>query len=150
MSRRDDDGTAIVEFVWLAVLLLVPLLYVVLTAVTLQRAAFGVTTAAREAARAYATAGSDGLGEQRAEAAAHLAMGDQGVQWAPDGRVVSCGGCTYAAGSAFAVDLHERVRLPLVPRWLCGGRCVAGITVSAHHRERLDCFAGDGGRPASC
>jgi len=147
---RGDDGSAVVEFVWLAVLLLVPLLYVVLTAVTLQRAAFGVTTAAREAARAYATAGSDDSGEQRAEAAAQLAMDDQGVTWSPAGRVVGCGDCSYAAGSSFVVELHAQVRLPLVPRWLCGSRCVAGITVSAHHRETLDCFAGTGAVASAC
>jgi hypothetical protein len=150
MTRKDADGSAIVEFVWLAVLLLVPLLYVVLTAVTVQRAAFGVTTAAREAGRAYATAGSDAAGEDRAEAAARLAMSDQGVDWLPDGRVVTCGDCSYAAGSAFDVDLHARVRLPLVPRWLCGDRCVARITVSAHHREQLDCYSGAGAPTAAC
>lgn len=150
MSRRDDGGSAIVEFVWLAVLMLVPLLYVVLTAVTVQRVAFGVTTAAREAARAYASAGSDSTGEQRAEAAAQLAMSDQGVDWAPDERVVGCGECSYAAGSVFDVDLRARVRLPFVPRWLCGERCLAGITVSAHHRERLDCYSGAGAPGASC
>jgi hypothetical protein len=130
--------------------LLVPLLYVVLTAVTVQRAAFGVTTAAREAARAYATAGSDDTGEQRAEVAARLALNDEGVGWEPVGRVVSCGDCSYAAGSTFSVDLHTRVSLPLVPHWLCRTRCVAGITVSAHHRERLDCYSGAGGVAASC
>lgn len=140
--RKGDEGSAIVEFAWLAVLLLVPLIYVVLTAVTVQRAAFGVTTAAREAARAYATAGSDGAGEQRAEAAAQLAMSDQGIAWTPGSRIVECGLCSYAAGSTFEVNLQARVRLPFVPRWMCGDRCVAGIAVSAHHRERLDCYGG--------
>jgi hypothetical protein len=148
--RRADDGSAVVEFVWLAVLLLVPLLYVVLAAVTVQRTAFGLTTAAREAGRAYATAGSDDEGERRAEIAVQLAMKDQGVPWTSDGRVVTCGECGYAAGSAFSVDLRARVRLPLIPRWMCGGRCVAGVTVSAHHRERLDCYSGVGTTGTSC
>ena len=141
---RCDDGSAIVEFVWLAILLMIPLVYVVLAAVSLQRAAFAETTAAREAARAYATAGSDAEGERRAEAAVALAMRDQGVAWAPSGRVVDCGPCTYAPGSSFTVDLGSVVRLPFVPGWLCGQRCAAGITVSAHHQERLDCFTGTG------
>jgi hypothetical protein len=148
--RRRDDGSAVVEFVWLAVLLLVPLVYVVLAAVSVQRTAFGLTAAARQAGRAYATAGSDTAGERRAEIAAELAMRDENVDWAPVGRVVSCGECTYAAGSPFSVDLHVRVRLPMVPRWMCGERCVAGITVSAHHRERLDCYSGVGANGASC
>lgn len=150
MRRRRDDGSAVLEFVWLAVLLLVPLVYIVLAAVTVQRTAFGLTTAAREAGRAYATAGSDDEGERRAEIAAQLAMRDQGVQWAQRGRLVSCGDCTYAGGSTFSVDVRARVRLPLIPKWLCGERCVAGITVSAHHRERLDCYSGTGATATSC
>ncbi|HET7530510.1 MAG TPA: hypothetical protein VFJ98_06085 [Mycobacteriales bacterium] len=139
-----DDGSAIVEFVWLAILLMVPLIYVVLTAVTVQRTAFSQTTAAREAARAYATAGSDAEGERRAELAVAIAMRDQGVAWEPHGRVISCGACTFTPGSSFTVDLSSVVRLPLVPEWLCDDRCLAGITVSAHHQGRIDCFAGTG------
>ena len=146
---RHDDGSAVVEFVWLGVLLMVPLAYVVMAALSVQRAAFAETAAAREAARAYATAGSDALGEQRAEQAVELVMRDHGVSWTPTGRVVSCGACTYAAGSTFAVDLRRTVALPFVPSWLCGHRCVAGVVVSAHHRERLDCFTGASAAPGS-
>jgi hypothetical protein len=141
-KRCRDEGSALVEFVYLGVLLLVPLVYVVLTAVTVQRNAFGVTTAARDAGRAYATAGSDGLGERRAEAAVRIAMHDQGIDWSPDGRVIRCDPCDYAPGSQFTVSLHSRVPLPLVPAWLCGRRCLAGIGVSADHTERLSCYSG--------
>lgn len=144
MRHRSDEGTAVVEFVFLAVLLLIPLIYVVLAALSVQRAAFASTAAAREAARAYATATSDADGERRAEEAVALAMHDQGVTWSPTGRVIACGACTFAPGSTFTVDIHTTVALPFVPRWMCGDRCVAGIPVSAHHRERIDCFAGTG------
>lgn len=140
----DDDGSAVVEFVWLVILLMVPLVYLVLTAVSLQRAAFGVTAAARDAARAYATAGSDTEGEVRAEQAVTIAMHDQGITWTPHGRVVSCGSCDYLPGSSFTVDLASTVKLAMVPRWLCGSRCLAGIPVSAHHTERISCYAGTG------
>jgi hypothetical protein len=146
MRLRSDDGSAIVEYVWLAVLLMIPLVYVVLAALSVQRTAFASTAAAREAARAYATAGSDAEGEQRAEAAVAMAMRDQGVRWSPRGRVIACGDCTFAPGSTFSVDISTTVALPFVPGWLCGERCVAGIPVSAHHRERIDCFAGTGAR----
>jgi hypothetical protein len=116
----------------------------VLAAVSVQRAAFAETTAAREAARAYATAGSDADGERRAEAAVALAMSDQGIAWTPAQRVIECGTCTFAPGSSFTVDLHLVVRLPFVPHWMCRGRCLAGIPVSAHHHERIDCFRGTG------
>jgi hypothetical protein len=141
---RRDDGSALVEFVWLAILLMIPLVYVVLTAVSVQRAAFATTAAAREAARAYATASSDAEGEQRAEDAAAMAMRDQGVRWTSSGRVVSCGACDFAPGSTFTVDLRTTVALPFVPQWMCGNRCIAGIRVSGHHTEHIDCFAGTG------
>jgi hypothetical protein len=143
-----EEGNAVVEFVWLSVLLMIPLVYIVLSALSVQRAAFAVTEAAREGARAYATAGSDAEGERRAEQAIALAMSDQGISWSPAGRVVECGDCTYLPGSAFVVRLHARVTLPFVPSWLCGSRCVAGINVSAHHTERIDCFGGAGAAPA--
>jgi hypothetical protein len=139
-----DRGSALVEFVWLAVLLMIPLVYLVLSALAVQRDAFGLTAAARDAGRAYATAGSDALGEQRAEAAVALAMHDQGVAWHASGRVVECGPCSYAPGSTFTIDLRSRVALPLVPSWLCGRTCIAGIGVSAQHTERIGCFAGTG------
>jgi Flp pilus assembly protein TadG len=151
-SRRDerDSGSALVEFVWLAVLLMVPLVYVVLTAGSVQRTAFGLTAAARDAARAYATAGSDALGERRAQRAAAIAMHDQGVRWTPPSRVVSCGSCDYAPGSTFTVTLHARVKLPVIPTWMCGPSCVAGIRVSAHHTEEISCYAGTGTPADSC
>ncbi|HEU5034544.1 MAG TPA: hypothetical protein VFT62_07295 [Mycobacteriales bacterium] len=154
MTRRwppaaKDDGNALIEFIWLAILLMLPLVYVVLAALTVQRTAFAETTAAREAARAYATAGSDAEGERRAEAAVALALRDQGIDWSPTGRVVDCGSCDYRPGSAFRVDLRSVVPLPFVPRWLCGDRCLAGIPVNAHHQERLDCYAGSVAAPAA-
>ncbi|HVS68687.1 MAG TPA: hypothetical protein VHE56_09060, partial [Mycobacteriales bacterium] len=142
--------SALVEFVFLAVLLLVPLVYVVLTAVSVQRAAFGMTAAARDAARAYATAGDDDLGERRAEAAVRLALHDQGVDWSPRGRVVDCSPCDYAPGSRFTVALSAQVPIPLVPSWMCRDRCVASIAVSAHHSERISCFSGTGVPEDTC
>jgi hypothetical protein len=150
VTRRADDGSALVEFVFLAIVLLVPLVYVVLTAVSVQRAAFGMAAAARDAARAYATAGNDDLGERRAEAAVRLALHDQGVRWSPGSRVVECGPCDYAPGSRFTVSLRAQVPVPLVPDWMCRGRCVAAISVSAQHSERLSCYSGTGAPDGSC
>ena len=41
---RDDDGNAIIEFVYLAVLLMVPLVYVLLTVLRVQGAAYAVSS----------------------------------------------------------------------------------------------------------
>ncbi len=81
MSRlRDDDGNAVVEFVWLAVLLMVPLMYIMLGVFDVQRASFGVTEAARQAGRTFVTECARGTdaARARAEQAAAMALADQG------------------------------------------------------------------------
>ena len=66
----DDEGTAIVEFVWLSVLLLIPLVYVVLGVFEVQRTALAASTAARSAGRAFLTAPTEASARGRAERAA--------------------------------------------------------------------------------
>ena len=62
-----DAGNALVEFTYLAVLLMIPLVYVLLSAFQVQRAAFGVTEAARQAGRAYTTAIDPAAGRARTD-----------------------------------------------------------------------------------
>ena len=71
-----DEGSAIIEFCVLAVLMLVPVVYLVLTLGRLQGAAFAAQGAAREAARAFVTAGDEGAATERADAAALIAFAD--------------------------------------------------------------------------
>ncbi|HEY5554049.1 MAG TPA: pilus assembly protein, partial [Cellulomonas sp.] len=66
---RDDAGNAIVEFLAVTVLLLIPLLYIVLLLGRLQAATFAADGAAVEAGRAYAQASTTDLGSVRAVAA---------------------------------------------------------------------------------
>lgn len=70
----NDDGSAVVEFVTVGLVLTIPLVYVLLTVFAVQRAAFAVSAAAREAGRAYVTTGGDA---QRARHAADLTLADQ-------------------------------------------------------------------------
>jgi hypothetical protein len=91
---------------------MIPLVYVLTTTFQVQRAAFGVTEAARQAGRAYATADSDAQGRLRADAAARLALQDQGIELTePVGLAPSDG---VAAGSVVRVRVSHRVPLPLV------------------------------------
>ena len=66
LRRRDEHGSALVELVWLGLLLLVPMLWIVLSVFEVQRGAFAVSAAARAAGRAYALAPTDVDGERRA------------------------------------------------------------------------------------
>jgi len=119
--RRDEGGSAVVEIVWLGVLLLVPLLWIVLSVFEVQRGAFATTSAARSAARAYALADSDAAGREQAQAAIRQAMADQGGADQSFTFDVSCdeGDC-HAPGAVITVKVWSGVRLPLLPAVLGG------------------------------
>jgi Flp pilus assembly protein TadG len=122
-----DEGSATVEFVFLAVVILVPLIYVVLTVSMLQRAAFAVTQAARESGRAFAQADTAAQGPSRAAYAMGMAMEDQGFGTSDAQlRYVAAGmPCASTAvtpslrpGSRFTVCVIKTLRLPGVPGFL--------------------------------
>lgn len=140
MSRlrpRGDDGSALLEFTYLAILLMVPLVYVLTTVFQVQRAAFGVTEAARQAGRAYATAESDAQGRARAEAAARLALQDQGIELVEPLQLVPSDG--VAPGSTVRVRVTHRVVLPLVGG-LFGDAVPPNVPVRADHVAVVDRF----------
>lgn len=126
--RRDEGGSAIVEFVFVAIIVLVPLVYVVAAVATVQRNTLAVTQAARDAGRAYATSESAGDARRRVEAAVRLALADQGLPDDAEVRFVASGAACSAApitprlrpGAQFAVCVTRRVRLPAVPTVLTG------------------------------
>jgi Flp pilus assembly protein TadG len=123
LTRRPEQGSALVELTWLGILLLVPLLWIVVSVFEVQRGAFAVSGAARAAGRAYALAPSDTVGQARAEAAARQVLVDQGVGDQPLGLVVTCApvGDCHAPGAMITVNLSSRVDLPLLPDVLGGG-----------------------------
>ncbi len=123
--RGDDEaGNAIVEFVFLAVLLMVPLVYVLLTVFRVQSAAYAASSAAREAGRVFATSESvDGAGG-RAFAAARDRDGGQrpavGRGRPADHLLAARRACS--PGSRVEVVVAYDVSLPLLPRFLDGRR----------------------------
>jgi Flp pilus assembly protein TadG len=69
LGDADDSGSAIIEFVFVAVLVMVPLVYLVVAVASVQRSELAVSQAAREAGRAFATAESAPQALPRARAA---------------------------------------------------------------------------------
>lgn len=133
---QGEDGNALVEFTYLAFLLMVPLVYVLTTVFQVQRAAFGVTEAARQAGRAYVTAGSDAQGRARAQEAADLAMRDQIPGFA--GARVSIDTAGFSAGGTVSINVRHEVALPIL-----GGlfdRVRPRVPVDATHMEVVDRF----------
>ncbi|WP_067428792.1 hypothetical protein [Nocardioides jensenii] len=122
--RRDDEGSALIEVTWLAILLLVPLVYVMIAVFDVQRGAFGVTAASRAAGRAFSLADSEAEGRRRAEAAARLALDDQGLADQGLDLDITCSmgrGHCLVPGSVITVVVRTHVRLPLAPAALGGG-----------------------------
>lgn len=142
--RRDEDGTALIEVSWLAILLLVPMLYIVLTVFEVQRSAFAVSAAARAAGRAYSIAPSEAAAMARARSAAAVALRDQGVEVGRSEVVVTCrpapNNC-LAPGSVIDVDIAYPVVLPLLPSALGGNR--PSIRVEAKHSVPYGTFRED-------
>lgn len=146
MSRRDatarwcgdDSGNAVVEFLGLAVTLLVPLVYLVLVLGRLQAGTFAADAASREAARAYATSATADAGADRAVAAVGLALRDQGFEDDPAQALdVACSARCLTPGSEVHAAVRVRVPLPFVPPFV---RSVVPleIEVSAAHTAVVD------------
>lgn len=136
--RRDDCGNAIVEFVYLAILLMVPLVYMLLTVFQVQRAAFAASSAAREAGRVFVTSTDEALAEDRAKTSAGIVLRDSGLTLAPGDLRITCSSSPcLEPGSRVEVVVRHRVTLPLLPD-VFGDGGPASVTVSSEHLEVVD------------
>ena len=118
LRGRDESGSAVVEFVWLGILLLVPLVWILLSVFEVQRGAFAVSAAARAAGRAYALAPDEATARQRATEAARLTLQDQGAPDMPLEVQVRCSlgpGQCLAGTSVVTVTIRSGVQLPMMP-----------------------------------
>jgi len=140
VGRHEDGGSAVVEFVWLTVVLLLPLVYLVVTLARVQAAAFAVDGASRAAARAVTSAPDEETGRRRALDAVGLALRDQGFDVDPAAVTrVTCAasGCLTPA-SRVGVEVVVDVGLPAVPAVL--DRLGATVTVRSVHEGVVDAF----------
>ena len=122
MKCRQERGTALVEFTWLGILLLVPLLYIVVSVFEVQRASYAVSTASRSAARAFSLAPTAAEGEARAHAAVRTALQDQGLDGHDFDLSITCAPACLQPGSTVTVKLRTNVDLPLLPDSLGGNK----------------------------
>ncbi len=137
---RGDEGNAIVEFLGTALLLLVPVVYLVLVLGRLQAATFAVDGAAREAARTIVSAQDEAEADRRALATVGLALADQGVDADPaDVTVVTCDPACLEPGATVTVRVAVVVPLPGVPGWLQGAVPLS-VPVSATSTAVVDSY----------
>ena len=141
---REERGSALVEFVWLGLLLLIPLVYVLLTVFAAQRAAFCADAASRAAGRAFMLSPSQDRALAAAEGAALVALADQGIDAERMDLSVSCSpdpDRCLSSGSMVTVVVRVQQPLPLVPSVLGGN--APTIRLTSTHVEPYGTFRED-------
>lgn len=141
-AGRPDRGSAVVEFVTLGVLILLPLVYLVLTLGRLQAGAYAVDGAAREAARAFTAAPDDVTGRARALAAVQLGLHDEGLDVDPaTALTVTCSAtpCLTPQGRV-AAQVAVQVVLPGIPAFV-DRFASTHVTVRSEQVSAVDAFA---------
>ncbi len=146
-GRSGDSGSAVVEFLGVALVLLVPLVYLILTLGQIQGAIFAAEGAAREAGRAVVRADAWPEGVARAQASVSLAFSDQGI--AVDGADALRLSCEadpcLTPGAWIVVEVGATVGLPGVPEAV-RGVIPAEVPVAAEYVAVVDEFRAVGDR----
>lgn len=118
--KRSEEGSAVVEFLGAALILLIPVVYLIVALGQVQAATFAADTAAREAGRVIAGADTFGAGTARAATAVELAFADQGftVEGEEVLQVVCQSDPCLTPGAYVHLQVATAVDLPLVPDFL--------------------------------
>jgi Flp pilus assembly protein TadG len=138
-----DAGNAVLEFVVLAMFLMVPLIYIIIAVAQVQGSAYGATEATREAGRAFVEADSSADAYQQACTAATVALRNAVTtpfDCASQLQVscVSDTACTagLVPGETIRVEIDLTVDLPFLPTSVFGHSL--SVPVHAVHDEIVD------------
>ena len=135
MRARDESGSALIELSWLAIILIVPLLWIVVSVFEVQQGAFATSAAARAAGRAYALAPDDATGEQRARDVVRQVLADQGAPGQQASVEITCeapaGNC-HVGTAVITVRVDSGVDLPFFPA-VFGGEGKPSFSLDASH-----------------
>ncbi|MBV1780436.1 hypothetical protein KRR55_15065 [Paeniglutamicibacter sp. ABSL32-1] len=129
-----QSGSSIIEFIFLVVLLLVPLVYLVVGAAQVQAASYAAVGAADHAAKVFVTAQSEGQGRARAADAVQRAAANMQIGPGRTNFSYSCQGTCLSAGSTVTVRVSIETVLPLLPQgwsWRTGN-------VGSNATQRVD------------
>lgn len=144
--RDDESGSAALEFVFVGLLLLVPVVYLVIALGLVQGQTLGAEAGARHIAHAVATAESPGDAEARADRILASVVDEYGIDPDAVDVAVSCADGAAScpqAGATVLVTVRTRVALPLVPPVLGLDR-LAGIPIEAVSAQKVSRFWNDG------
>jgi hypothetical protein len=113
---KSDDGSAIPEFIVIAVGIMIPIGYLIVALGTVLGAYSAANFAVREAARVYVRDVAVSGGEFRARQAAQIAFADRGIALPDEGLEIECsvGGC-LDPGGRIRVTVDWTMPLPWLP-----------------------------------
>ncbi len=123
----DDSGEATIEFIVLAIAIIIPVIYLVVTAANVHAAAYATEAAARETARILAHHPGD---EAYAQKQWRQIFSDYHID-AGATVVTRCEPMPCTVESTITVDVTSHVALPLIPLTVLGTPMPA-ITVESH------------------
>ena len=142
----DDTGSAAVEFIFVGLLLLVPVVYLVIALGMIQSQSLGAESGARHIARAVATAEGADVADARASGILATIVSEYGLDADRVEVDVSCrdaGSACPEAGATVVVTVRTEVQLPLVPPVLGLDR-LASIPLEASSAQKVSRFWRDG------
>ncbi|GAA4922274.1 hypothetical protein GCM10025790_18840 [Nesterenkonia rhizosphaerae] len=138
-SDAGEEGSAIIEFIALATLLLIPAVWFLVAVAQIQAASYAAVGASDQAAKMYVTTeGPTAVRAARSEAAVSRALQDFGID--PDQADITqhCPEGCDTAGAPVGFSVEIRVPLPLIPEF--GGwehRLVTVSATSAHVQDGI-------------
>ncbi|MGO1522573.1 MAG: hypothetical protein ACTHWO_02455 [Nesterenkonia sp.] len=130
----DEEGSALIEFLALGLLLLLPAVWFLLAVAEVQASSYAAVGAADQAAKMHTTGDVDpGERAARSEAAVSAALADFGISAERAEISRQCSPSCEAEGALVGYTVEIRVPVPLIPE-------VAGlqhrlVTVSAHSAQ---------------
>lgn len=139
--RAGEEGSAVVEFLATALLLLIPTVYLILTFAAVQAATYAAESAARDVGRILSRSTDLTEAHDRAQITTHLAFADHGIDVDPTRALtVSCEASPcLTPGAGIHIAVNVEVPLPLLPDFLRSS-LPAAVTVSADALATVDRF----------
>lgn len=142
----DDDGSAAIEFIFVGLLMLVPIVYLVVALGTVQHQALGAESGARHIARAVSMSLDPADADERADAVLATVLDEYGLDPGSVRVDITCAGTASScpsAGATVVVTVSTRVPLPFAPP-VFGLDRLAQIPVEAVAVQKVSRFWGAG------